>query len=176
MPRILQSAEMSGPLALPPLGALAELPGFLRRLSALSAWAAAPGRAWTSAPTASAPLRSLAALLASRGERVPDLEGAEGPISAADSTSRRIGDRARALHPSLPSRVLDGLAAAARELAANVPDHARAGATGFASLTRDGSALLLLVSDCGIGIEKSVRANPDFAGRVTDTAGAVALA
>ncbi|MCI0587734.1 MAG: hypothetical protein L0323_12910 [Planctomycetes bacterium] len=170
---------MAGPLALPPLGSLAELPGFLGQVSAHGAWTPVPGRAWTSAATASAPVRSLAALLASRGERVHALDGAEGPIAAAsdaDAISRRIGDRARGLHPSSPSRILDGLVAAARELAANVTDHARAGATGFASLTRDSSDLLLLVSDCGIGIERSVRANPDFAGRVTDTAGAVALA
>ncbi|MGH7149880.1 MAG: ATP-binding protein, partial [Planctomycetota bacterium] len=67
-------------------------------------------------------------------------------------------------------------ASAARELVLNVADHARAGATGFASLSRDGSALSLFVSDCGIGIERSVRENPDFAGRLTDTAGAIALA
>ncbi len=169
---------MASPLALPPLGSLADLPGFLSRLSGLSAWAPAPGRSWTSAATATAPGRSLAAFLASRGERVPDLEGAEGPISSpseAEAIARRIGDRARALLPTLAPDLLRGFAAAARELALNVVDHARAGATGFASVSRDGPALTLFVSDCGIGIERSVRANPDFTGRVTDTAGAIAL-
>ncbi len=170
---------MTVPLALPSLDALADLSGFLRRLSGLSVWTPAPGREWEFSPPPSAPVHSLAGLLASRGERVPGLDDAEGPVSSpsdAEAISRRIGDRARSLLPGLPPDTLRGLVSAARELLANVADHARAGATGFASLSRDGSALSLFVSDCGIGIERSVRENPDFTGRVTDTAGAIALA
>ncbi|HET6205092.1 MAG TPA: hypothetical protein VFI25_20050 [Planctomycetota bacterium] len=170
---------MSGPLRLSPPGGIAELPLFLRRLATDSAWAPTPGREWDFLGTANAPLRSLAARLASRGERVPALEGVEGPILAlgdVEPLARRIGERAAALLPGFPPSLLRSLRFATRELAANVAEHARAGTTGFASVAPEGAGLAVWVSDCGIGIERSVRANPEVAGRVTDTAGAIALA
>lgn len=167
---------MAGALPVPRLSRIAEIPEFLGRLQSLGAWGSSSQRSWSGALGAGAPERSFLAAMGGPGPARSEVEGPILALADAEPLARRVGERGSSLAPALAPSALRGLRFAAEELAANVAQHARAGGTGFVSVGLEGTELTLWVSDCGIGIEASLRENPEFSARIAGAAEAIVLA